>query len=175
MQAVILLAMVVFGQAAAQENWSFEDLKRFRTDANLKDLGPFYVTVEDILSEDLPVTEDQIRTDVELRLRNHGIEVLEEQALEASCLYVKLIWLPIKNQHNVAVGYAYTVEVGFQSMAIFKNGVHSQAPIWSESSLGVTSKNQLLQDCRRYVFDYVDQFANAWLKVNPVKVKSNKP
>jgi len=110
------------------------------------------------------VTQDQLQTDVELRLRKAGIKVVADAPWYLSVL--------VSTSHITSgpatVGYAYNVSVGFvQGSYLFRDSrIPSFAPTWS---IWVVSwvREDWLQNIRAVVGDTVDRFINAYLEQNP--------
>ncbi len=136
----------------------------------LAGLTGMYVLVEHIPDEaerdGLDTT--QIRTDVELKLRQAGITVLTQQewlsTAAAPYLYVNV--QAIKNRANV---YAFSADVELrQRVTLVRNpGMSILATTWSATGIIGTVGSQKLGAVREDVRDLTDQFINAYLAANP--------
>ena len=138
-----------------------------KTLAGLTGLG---VSVEDIPDE---VQRDgldttQIRTDVELKLRQAGITVLTRQewlsTAAAPYLYVNV--QAIKNPANL---YAYSADVELrQRVTLVHNpAVSILATTWSATGIIGTVGSRRVGLLRENVRDLTDRFINAYLAANP--------
>ncbi len=140
------------------------------TRATLAGLTGVYVLVEHIPDEaqrdGLDTT--QIRTDVELKLRQAGITVLTQQewlsTAAAPYLYVNV--QAIKNSAGI---YAFTVDVELrQRVTLIQNpSMRVLAPTWSATGIIGTVGSQKIGSVREDVRDLTDQFINAYLAANP--------
>src|SRR5882762_6955521 len=138
-----------------------------RTLAGLKGV---YVLIEKI-SDDAQrdgLTEDQIRTDVELKLRQTGITVLslQESVTRAGAphLYVRVSTL--KNSAEPFYAYNAAVELDQDVKLIRNPSVTSDVATWSTTMLGTVGSGNL-RHLREVVRDLTDQFINAYLAANP--------
>jgi len=110
------------------------------------------------------LTKNQIQTDVELKLRMAGFNVLsKKEVLKApGGPWFGVVVNSFKVSRSL---YAYTVEVElWQDVYFERNGQGSKAPTWSTGYLGIAPG---LDHIRSKIKDYVDIFINAWLSVNP--------
>jgi len=162
-----LLAMVVLilicGNAYAQ------DVEQTRN--SLRGLNGVYVMPENPLEEDAikgGLSKDNIRTEVELKLRQAGIRVLsrEEWEQESGRPYLQ-VW-PKVLKGGVLGGYIYHITVEFkQYVTLFRSpSVQAFGATWSAECMGYTPE---LRDIRDKMNERVDLFINAYLGVNPKK------
>jgi hypothetical protein len=112
------------------------------------------------------LTQDQIQTDVELRLRKAGISIKNRQEiLSYPQIYVTLL---ASNREDSKL-YTYMVRVqvndGF-SRSCKEPGSMILATVWEEMSLGTVGENHL-RDLREDVADLVDRLINDYLAANP--------
>ena len=138
--------------------------------ATLVGLTGVYVLVENIPDEaqrdGLDTT--QIRTDVELKLRQAGITVLTRQewlsTAAAPYLYVNV--QAIKSRANV---YAFSANVELlQRVTLVRNPAMSiPATTWSATGIIGGVGSQKVGSVREHVRDRTDQFINAYLAANP--------
>jgi hypothetical protein len=158
-------------------------------------LGGISVLIERLpegLEERGTLTAAQLQTDVELRLRHAGIQVIEPLAegekltkdnierLNPAYLYINVNLLPLSDAtfvYNVAVSLKQTLLVGRQLetlkaddkavilRAYFSNSDKSvTGATWDK---GVLGKSRQLQSVRDDVRDCVDAFINDYLAMNP--------
>jgi hypothetical protein len=105
------------------------------------------------------LTRDQIQTDVELRLRKAGINVVTEGSPR---LYIDANLLKDTNV------YIYDCSVALeQFVTVETNGVSAIAPTWSGAITGRVGSSKMPRAIRDEVGDLVDKFVNAYLSVNP--------
>ena len=120
------------------------------------------ITVVDVLIEDLPsgaaaigLTTQSIQTDVELKLRMAGLQVVKGSL---GYLYVNVSFTPNGRGTVIAVGLNQLVKL------LRDPSITTTASTWSVETVGMDLS---AQDVRNIVKDKVDQFLNAWLSVNP--------
>lgn len=163
--AIASLALTNAGPEATEHHGDSE-LSR----VTLNELPGMYVLVEDFTEQNKAAGFDKrtFQTDAELNLRSAGIKVLTEKEKSATpgkpCLYFN-----VKAMHKqLGKKHAYTISLGLQqAVRLVRNGALAYgAMTWSVGSVGYGD----LPFIRNAVKDYVDQFINAWLSVNP---KSN--
>jgi hypothetical protein len=131
--------------------------------ASLRGITTIAVVVEDLSPDPVSdgLTTDQIRTDVELRLRKSGVKI---EARNTSYLYVKAH--PFKSRSTPGL-YAYSVDVEFIQPAKVSNGVSVPASTWSIGDIGIVGQANMSKGIRDDIGDFVDRFLNAYLSVNP--------
>jgi hypothetical protein len=123
------------------------------------------ITAVDVLVESLPpaaaklgLTMEDIKTDVELKLRLAGMRV---ESASYAFIYVNV---------NVAEnGIAANIDIKLeQPVALVRNSsiVIPGGITWS---IGTLVTNPTAQGIRGFTKDLVDSFLNAWLSVNPKK------
>jgi hypothetical protein len=110
----------------------------------------------------------QVRTDVEVKLRQAGIRVLgrEEWLSTAGVPFLYVNIQTVKNQQNV---YAFSVDIELRQRVTL---VRQQSPpllvtTWSASGVIGTVGSKRLATLRDDVRDQTDQFINAYLAANP--------
>jgi len=134
---------------------------------NLRGLPGVFVIVEE-LEPDIQrdgLTDTQLQTDVELRLRKAGIRVLTEKESfnvpGKPYLYVQISSLITKG------GYAFHILIGLNEQAYFtRNNSLVHAYAWDQAGMGSTSTHDMIY-IRQKVGDLVDRFINDYLAVNP--------
>jgi len=133
--------------------------------ATLQGITAVAVVVEslDDDAKKIGLTEEAIRTDVELKLRLAGMRIVTQDDLltlpGAPYLYVSVTVLPPE-------AGCISVELN-QSAVLRRNGESAfGVTTWSVGSVRV---NPSAQGIRNAIKDEVDTFLNAWLSVNPKK------
>ena len=117
------------------------------------------------------LTEVQLRTDVELRLREAGIKVVAfEQTgdtLGLPSLFVGVSAVPLKTLPGL---YAISVTVDiFQPIALVRNpSTVAVGETWNAVGVcGAAGADHVEETVRKAVRDLMDQFINAYLAANP--------
>jgi hypothetical protein len=132
--------------------------------ATLKGITEVQVLVETIDPEveRHGLTQSQLQTDLELRLKQSGIKVVSASpaSLYVDIQIMRVMVLPL---------YAYSLEVAFQQPVRLDRDLkisHVSAPTWSLSGSGVIMR-QRVRELRSRVIEQVDQFINAYREQNP--------
>jgi len=123
------------------------------------------------------LTESQIQTDVELKLRLAGIKVVNEQEWGNEkgrpCLYINAHIAKRRYTSGEFAGYYnYTINVSVVQQAILvrypdykkKMRINPIVTTWSTAHIGETNRLNVIRD---KIKDYVAKFINAYLSVNP--------
>jgi hypothetical protein len=136
------------------------------SNVTLKGIDSLSVTVEPLgeAAKTLGLTEETIKTDVELKLRLAGVQVVtKEEGAKLSGqprLYVNITVPPLGNAACINV-------VLPQNALLERNGEFAFGiATWSA---GVVTSSGSAQHIRDVTKDVVDRFLNAWLSVNPKK------
>jgi hypothetical protein len=113
--------------------------------------------------------EEDIRTDVELKLRLAGVKVLtapESTALPGS----PYLYVSVTSVLSGAGVYGLYVEVSLNQRVLLarEQSISVTAPTWSTSYIVTIGMNNLLE-VRDDIKELVDKFLNAYLSVNPKK------
>jgi hypothetical protein len=119
------------------------------------------------LDPDAGLTVDQIRTDVELKLRLAGIKIDPRSNVR---LCIKIVALLGETVSGRPTGnYCFYVHVGFEQMAYLARdlSVLTIAETWSVGGVVTGSSSPFKVRCRETVRGFVDNFVNAYLSVNP--------
>jgi hypothetical protein len=133
-------------------------------------LRGMHVLVEkmDPQAEHLGLTEAQIQTDVELRLRKAGIRVLTEKEWKEApgmpYLYVHVNTLVMQKLPIIA----NSVHVGLKEVVTLARGFKAVGEIWRADSIGNIGPENISK-IRGYVGDQVDKFINDYLAANQKK------
>ena len=167
MKRVLVVSALLYAAVVSPLTGQGDDEYSRKTLAGLTGI---YVLVEHLSDEaqrdGLDTT--QIRTDVELKLRQAGISVLTQQEWLATAaapyLYVNV--QVIKNPAHV---YAFSADVELrQRVTLVRNpSTLILAPTWSATGIIGTAGSQRLASVREDVRDLTDQFINAYLAANP--------
>src|SRR6266550_3355550 len=140
----------------------------------LAGLRGVFVAVSDV-SEDAQrkgLSETQVRTDVELKLRQSGITVLTQDEVKRTpglpFLYVTVSTLPL--QSPLSGAYAFSIHIDLiQTIRLGRNpSVSALGRTWNSTGLfGAVGGDNLGESTRQKVRDQTDQFVNAYLAANP--------
>ena len=152
---VVLLLLPGVSQALTDEQKALGGLKGL------------YVSVDDIQPEvkRLGITKDQIKTDVELRLRKAGVKVLTEKECTATpgspFLYVNV------NTNIVPTSaiFSYAISVGLKEAVMLNRDMGVSATIWERTVVGNIEKSKISK-IRETIGDGVDIFLNDYLAAN---------
>jgi len=139
----------------------------------LRGIAGMKVTIEALNkdAEEAGVNIEQLKSDVELRLRKATVRVLDDDASALSpFLYVNVHVLKSSALTNL---YAIAVEVHFERVGTFEafTGPSRQfmVTVWDRSMLGIVGRQYLASAVREDVEDVVDLFLNDYLAANPPK------
>ena len=116
--------------------------------------------------------KDQIKTDVELKLRQAGIRVLTtEESFKtpgSPYLYVNLNTTKNDVLYGAFSTYAFSIQVALkQDVTLTRDSdLKGSAPTWETHTLGIVGATNL-QDTRRVLGDLLDRFSNDYLAENP--------
>jgi hypothetical protein len=137
-----------------------------QTRESLRGIKGVRVVVEDVSADAVRdgLTRDQIQTDVELRLRKAGINVVNNTPAARAILSIYAHLL----KANGNLGYIYNCDVHLaQLVTANANGVSVVATTWSTGMLGGVESSNMPRTIRDNIGDLVDDFLNAYLSVNP--------
>ncbi len=144
----------------------FVSVIAFGTDSRLKGLDNFFVDVGVSGVDDL--SKSQVKTDAEVKLRVAGINIAE-MFEEENTLIIKIIALNIPEYK----AYVFSVTVEMQEWGYWKkyNTEDSIANkngnvLWGRETVGMVAENnsRFIRDIAK---DFVDEFLNDYLSVNP--------
>ena len=132
----------------------------------LSGLKAIFVSVADINPEveRLGLTKNQIKTDVELRLRKAGVRVLTEKewlGTPAMPYIAVMVNVVISGDH-----YACSGTVALKEAVTLDNGFKTIGAIWDTGYTGAGRKENI-RKIRESVGDLVDKFINDFLAANP--------
>jgi hypothetical protein len=141
---------------ASDDEFSRRSLRGFRTIQVVIDAPPPE-------AEQAGLTKSAIQTDVELKLRQAGIRVLD-QTTDVPWLHVAVFVIPSSDSN-----WPYAIEVELcQGVTLTRDPSISLigTPTWSVGGYGSVGR-QNVRSLREDVKDAVDKFINAYLAVNP--------
>jgi hypothetical protein len=123
----------------------------------------------DVIIEDLPadvatlVTTEELKTDVQLRLRQNGFIV---SSSELASVYLHISGFKINNSPLLA----YAVELSLhQPVMVMATNEVGMASTWSTGRIATVGAVLFRETVRNDVRDLEDKFINAYLSVNPKK------
>jgi hypothetical protein len=115
------------------------------------------------------LTRSQVQTDVELRLRQAGIRVLSDEERRTTpgrpYLYIRVS----TSKRSVGGLHAYSTDVELKQDAWLVRDQDTKAygaTTWQVAGVGSVGGPRI-REVREDVLDYVDEFINAYLAVNP--------
>lgn len=113
------------------------------------------------------LTEAQLRTYVELRIRKVGISVVGIEEPHAATVYIDLAAL--RSTTGLCV-FDFSVQI-WQSSTVDRNNQKFFATTWGPKGyLGMDSKMEAAAETiRRELGDYIDEFLNDYLTANPLR------
>ncbi len=153
--APILILCLFAGKVAAQSN----------DRESLRGIGAVSVAIGlNSHAREGGLTEDRLKTTAELGLRRNGIPT----GSISTFLIVEVTALEAVIGSGRSLGYAAFIEVRLTGLVtIFRNDVLTDAQIWHKGMLILAREDTLVRDVREIVEEYVDQFSNDYLAVNP--------
>lgn len=172
--AGLTAALSVFGLAAGmagRRSWAVSPTYN-PTRATLKGLTGMAVAVEGLSAdaEKAGVTRARVRTEVELRLRQAGIRVLETQSEQSEapgtpCLTVNLNVLAASLADQPPLVFSVLVELKQRCVLERDAGTTAMATTWKTGC--VFRGGVLREQASEVVGEMVDDFLNDYLAVNP--------
>ena len=138
---------------------------------SLRELRGVFVVVEKLDNEikgELPFDENQIRADIELKLRMVEIKVFSKEESSkipgSPCLYVNLNALLVPEIDTIYYALNIFLE---QTASLSRNSnIHPSAMTWWSGSVGAVGKSWASK-IRDSIQDKIDRFINDYLSVNP--------
>jgi hypothetical protein len=119
------------------------------------------------------ISEERLRTLLELRLRSAGLRVLtdaEDAADPDINPYVMLnvSSLETSNQSGQTTGFAYKADLSVRMFGdVSINGTRAPMELWADDTMGIGPKGSSGQAIERFVNQLADSMINRWLKDNP--------
>lgn len=128
---------------------------------SLRGVDAMDVIVENI-DKDPPagLTEQQVNTDVELKLRLAGIKVDESAT---PFLHVSMNHLRLESPDE----YVYVITIGFNLWVEIPSVWEGMAETWSKGTVGITPGRGAADKFRDALGDLLDEFLNDYLTANP--------
>jgi hypothetical protein len=157
-----LIVALVSLLATAVQGLAFTDSEDSRE--TLRGLPGVQVVIEHLTdaAKRIGLTEAQLQTAVELRLRKAGIRVFPTTEPGISLLVIQ-----VTTVERLGL-YAYYVDVSLlQSVSVAHNFTSAYASTWTAGWLGTVGTTQARSAIRETVGEQVDRFLNAYLAVNP--------
>lgn len=172
----IAIFLVAFISILMSNHYVFADDNEY-TRRSLKGLKGVYVLpvtlggeVEEL--KKVGLSTETIRTDVELKLRMAGINVISKKEdlyktsgmpqLSVSIVDAVTVSIPPKT------GIAFHIDVTLSQSAFLTDGQLTLATTWSQGLIGLGSTDEnIVTQIRNFVKDISDRFINAYLSVNP--------
>jgi hypothetical protein len=134
-----------------------------------------YVIVSSLYPEveEAGLTNSQIQSDVELKLRLAGIKVLNYELKKMIketgeiTLTKPAVFIYVTSRKGLQGAIVYNISCELQQTVILVRNpsIETYATTWNDSALDVGS----IKDMRELIKDVVDKFINAYLAVNPKK------
>ncbi len=132
-----------------------------------------YVTITD-LNEDARsagLTKEQLKTDVELKLRLAGIKVNSQPEWRSSKHEGLFLVTIATDSDDDSPSIAYTVAVELSQLRKLPGRPYARvfAPTWGKGTGDMCLKNEFPEEARKHVNDLTDKFINDYLTANPKK------
>jgi len=168
-----LSVCLILGVWAIAQPETLTDTLKERQRNTLKGLQGVYVIVESLKPEveKYGLTEQQLQTDVELRLRQNGIKVLSQQEWLSTpgrpWLYVN-VNVVIHDEPPLVVAYNILLKLKQDVLLERDTTKRCDASTWYTGSIGCASLGKI-GTIREHVKNYVDKFINDYLAANPKK------
>jgi hypothetical protein len=167
-QAVLALVVVMMPILGAAEQRTLYDVKPIQRTA-LVGLKEVYVLVDSPKPEaqSLGLTKDQIKTNIELRLRKAGIRMLTEKE-----------WLESPDYPHLSVtvaaitragSYAYMLQLYLSEFVTLVRGNRVNGVIWQTYRIGIGNEQNTETKTQEQIGDMVDEFINDYMAANPKK------
>ncbi len=147
----LVLAAVLLGNSAGLRASEAEV-------ASLRGIRSMSVVVEEIKPGISGLTDKAIQTDVELKLRMAGIK-LDPEVLPV--VYVHVTCIAVASRFACAIGFDFRRRV-----TSAENDWQGYATTWNTGGV-LTCGSWCVANIRQSVKDYVDEFLNDYLSVNP--------
>ena len=112
------------------------------------------------------LNKSMIKTDVELRLRKHGIKILPDEEFGERQAVDPYLYIDV-NLYKRRELFAFTVIVELKQLVSLERRPQTVliAPTWSRSATGMVGSANL-RLIRESVLDFVDTFCNNYLSMN---------
>ena len=156
----LIISPLVYAEYASEEKQTLPKVKAID------------VVIEDpSIGNKSGLTEEQMRTDVELKLRLAGFTI-EKTDLSVPYLHIVVTALEITgDKTNRLIGIAWNARVGFRQIVASKYQNQTFiAESWHRATLGtIDTYGNFRNAARQKVKDFVDEFLNDYLSVHPIE------
>jgi hypothetical protein len=119
-------------------------------------------------AERLGLSKNQIKTDVERRLRKAGVRVLTNQLEQEETPGTPHLYVKISANINKIGVFAYSINVDLVKIVTRFTGETAFATVWEKGEAGSVGLNNINQIQPR-ISSLVDSFINDYLAANPKK------
>lgn len=138
---------------------------------SLRGLKGIYVLIENLppdIEEKGGLTKDQIRTDIELKLRLAGIKVIPKEDRFGIPGW-PFLYVNIDARRNLPGLIIYSVSISLEQQVNLSRDpkIRINATTWSSESHGSAGEAGMVSWIRNSIKDHVDRFINDYLSVNP--------
>lgn len=182
--SVVVFSIVCLAVAFGQIEQFKEALEIRRIPIELSDVLVLHglkelKVVGNVLVEKLPdgfeqagVSARDIRTQVELRLRQSGLKITNSLFLPPEYVYARVSGLPIKNLLGVQTGWVYVIELRIVQPAYLERltnegkRIRCYASTYDSSWIGICGLQDLRSAIREGIDRALDELINDWLKEN---------
>lgn len=137
----------------------------------LKDIDKVYIVIEKIADDarSLDINEENIKTGVEIKIRNSGIKVDEKNSFVM--FYIDIgVTPPISRLYGVAV----RVEVKDMVSLLRNPQIKFQTTIWDKSKLVIAGEYKVKEVIKESVDELVDKFILDYLKAKEENTPMSK-
>ena len=129
-------------------------------------LKEVHVLIEEIQPEfeQDGLSDKQLKTDVELRLRKAGIRVTDSAIAPDVYVNVNIVRL----DSPCPLAFAFSINIEFNQLVILERNktIYTTAPTWAKSAVGALRSGRLFI-IRERVGEILDEFINDFLAENP--------
>ena len=162
---IILMAISVLVLVSPNVNAEFvRDQKE-----TLRGIKSISVSIEDLAPEakEAGLSTDQIRTDVELKLRMAGIKVITPKEASLS----PYLYININIRKTTSGDFIVGMDISLYQIVFLgmKPNISCFAATWSSGEVGKGGETNVMNGVRESVKDMIDTFINDYLAVNPIQ------
>lgn len=137
-----------------------------KVDETLKGFDTLKVVVEQLNSEteQAGLKEEQIQTDIEIKLRQNGFNVKGKDDFFTPFIF---LYVKVSSIHNSSGLVAYNIQTSLNQRILLERdkSIGTVAETWKTSETGTIGQNYV-RNLRNSISDQVDKFINDWLKAN---------
>ena len=119
------------------------------------------------------ITEERLKTILELKLRANGLRVLtaEEDLKDPSVnpyVFLEVSTLESRNKAGNAIGFAYGARLSIRLVArVPINESFAPIELWARDTMGVSGTEQAPATTEKIVNELTEELLNDWLAANP--------